>query len=349
MVAQGQLLGIVQNTADYEDITKLNDEINALQNFDDDDFIGYKPNKEWNLGDLQADYSIFMQSLEAYTYTIKGNYSSVNISQLDDQISNLRKAKQLTEQSIRKANEKLSSLNADFKNAQKLYSSGTISQSELKEVRSRILNQETEIDAMKQQLNGKDLDINGVKSRITEIKQNTSTGNSDRIVKLKESINNLKANLEKWKQAYLFTAPIAGQISFFAKIFSENQFVKAGQEVMAVVPISGLRNEQKVIGKVVMPMSGTGKVKEGQHVVITLDSYAYQEYGSLSGKISSKSLLPVENNLLLQVELPDSLVTSYGKKIKFEQLLQGQAEIITENRRFLERVFEKFISIFKKY
>jgi multidrug resistance efflux pump len=349
-VNQGQLLGLIQNTANYEDIQKLSEEIDVIQNYGENDFVTYQPNKDWNLGDLQADYSIFMQSLEALTYSIRGNYSNVNISQLSDQITNLRNAKGLIEQSMRKANEKLATLNSDYKSAQKLYSTGTISQMDLKDVRNRILNQETEIDGMKQQLNNKDLEINTVKSRITEIRQNTSSGNSDRIVKLKESINNLKANLEKWKQAYLFTAPITGQVSFFSKIFSENQFIKAGEEILAVVPNGGQqKNDHKIIGKILMPMSGTGKVKEGQRVVITLDSYPFQEFGSISGKITSKSLIPKENNLILQVELPDTLVTSYGKTIKFEQLLQGQADIITENRRFLERVFDNFLKIFKKY
>ena len=347
-VTQGQLLGVIQNSSKYEDVLALSDEITKVQQFDDTDFYGYKPITTYQLGDLQGEYATFIQTFEGYTYTINGNYSSVNISQLSEQINNLKKAKGLINLTLNKANEKIRNIGIEFKNAQKLYSGGAISQLELKELRNKQLAAEAETDRLGQELNSKDLEINNVKSKIIEIKQNTAQGNSDRYVKLRESVNNLRASLDKWKQIYLFNAPITGQVSFYSKIFSENQFVKAGDEILAVVP-SDSTKVQHIIGKVVMPMTGTGKVKEGQKVIISLDSYPYQEYGTLSGVVVNKSLIPKENNLMLQIQMPDTLITSYHKKIKFEQLLQGQAEIVTENRRFLERVFDKFLSMFKKY
>lgn len=47
----------------------------------------------------------------------------------------------------------------------------------------------------------------------------------------------------------------------------------------------------------------------------------------------------------MYVSIPPELITSYGKKIKFKQEMLGQAEIITEDLRLVERIFYQFRSI----
>ena len=113
---------------------------------------------------------------------------------------------------------------------------------------------------------------------------------------------------------------------------------------MTVVP---LQND-KIIGRVSLPITGSGKVKEKQKVILKLDNYPYHEFGTISGLIISKSLVPKDNQYSILVALPvnknNTLRTSYGREIQFEQQLQGKAEIVTDDKGFLQRISEQIFA-----
>jgi hypothetical protein len=55
-------------------------------------------------------------------------------------------------------------------------------------------------------------------------------------------------------------------------------------------------------------------------------------------------LVPKDDLYAIRITMPDSLVTSYRKPIVFQQQLQGSAQIITENKRFLQRIWEQIFA-----
>ena len=95
-----------------------------------------------------------------------------------------------------------------------------------------------------------------------------------------------------------------------------------------------------------------GKVRVGQRVNVKLNDFPYNEYGMLRVKIKNISLVPVvENNqssYVLEVEFPDPLTTTYKKTISFRQQMSGQAEIITDDTRLLEKLLNPIRAIFDK-
>lgn len=69
----------------------------------------------------------------------------------------------------------------------------------------------------------------------------------------------------------------------------------------------------------------------------------------LSRKIKSISLTPdIEGNLLIDVDLPNGIETSYDKKINFQQEMSGTADIVTEDLRLIERLLYPFRAIFSR-
>jgi len=146
-----------------------------------------------------------------------------------------------------------------------------------------------------------------------------------------------------WEEQYILKAPIDGTISFF-KYWSDNQYVSAGDEVMAVVS-----DCREIVGKIYMPQASAGKVKLGQTVKIRFESYPYTEYGLVEGRVSALSPLAHESKYTVDVALPKGLVTSYGKSLEFKQGMQGTADIITEDLRLLQRVFYQFKYLFVNY
>jgi len=67
----------------------------------------------------------------------------------------------------------------------------------------------------------------------------------------------------------------------------------------------------------------------------------------VQAKVKTISLVPEQGQFIVELDMPDELRTTYDKVIPFRQEMAGIANIITEDRRILERIFDKILSILK--
>jgi HlyD family secretion protein len=102
------------------------------------------------------------------------------------------------------------------------------------------------------------------------------------------------------------------------------------------------------LGKVQLNRIGSGKVKPGQKVNIKFDNYPYMEYGMVEGKVNRISKVPTNDYYALEVDLPNGLTSTYGKTFEFNNEIQGSAEIITDDLRLIQRIFNPIKSLFKE-
>ena len=162
-----------------------------------------------------------------------------------------------------------------------------------------------------------------------------------------ETVNNMLSNIEAWKLKYLVVAPIQGKVSM-SLVIEENQFIGAGKEFATVVP-----EKKEVVGKLRIPIAKSGLVKEGQNVNIKLDGFPYQRFGVVKGKLQEIDWIPREEYYEAEIFLPKGLESTYKnsrmkekeEKIVFRQQMTGIGEIITEDKRLLERVLYQVLSI----
>ena len=100
-----------------------------------------------------------------------------------------------------------------------------------------------------------------------------------------------------------------------------------------------------------MPIQGSGKVKVGQQVHIRLNNFPDQEFGYLKGKVSNISPMPIvqeqQNGYVVEIVLPEGMNTNYGKTLPVTREMSGQAEIITEDLRLIERLLQPLKKILK--
>jgi HlyD family secretion protein len=189
--------------------------------------------------------------------------------------------------------------------------------------------------------------MNQLKQQIQEQQVLKAETENKLLAALKEKYDNLVNQLKAWEQAFVLKTPIAGQVTF-TNFWSVNQFVSTGNVVFNVVP----ENEQEIIGKATVPIAGAGKVEVGQRVNIKLDNYPYMEYGLLEGNITNISMVPVTTEkggyYTAEIKLINKLVTNYKKELPFNQEMQGTAEIITKDRRLIERLVEPLVSVFRE-
>ncbi len=156
----------------------------------------------------------------------------------------------------------------------------------------------------------------------------------------------LSSKLKEWEQAFVLKAPVSGQI-VFGEHRTVNQYVRSGDIVFTVVP----DETGKISGRILAPAIGLGKIEPGQQVNIKVDNYPFMEYGILSGSVLSISKIPVVSEqgtfYPVNVDLPDKLVTNYNRELSYSLQMQGNAEIIIQNRRVIELLIEPLSSMFK--
>ena len=343
-IAENEILAILDNPAVLEDIESLELFLNKVDNITSvKKYARLKPLKGLNLGNIQPSYAALSQKINDYRYFLKQRGLFKKIHSLEAQIDhtialthNLKKQKNKLEQELNIAEK-------DVIRNRKLNDTGTIPDSDLEKIETQYLQHQRQLDVMESQIVRNDITIEQLTSQITDLSQNRKDGVSDRELTIKQDIQSIKSEIEVWRQTYLIIAPIAGKVSF-SKIWSEKQFVTGNEEVLTIVPPEGVG---KIVGKAQLPIANSGKVKQGQIVNISFDGFPYQEYGVLKYTVGEIALIPKEDSYLLEIELPDSMVTTYGKSIPFRQEMQGTANIITEDRRILGRVFDRVYNLVK--
>ncbi len=162
-------------------------------------------------------------------------------------------------------------------------------------------------------------------------------------LEMKLSFNNLREAIGRWESKFVLKSPAAGTISF-TRFWNDNRNVTAGEKVFIVRP----EEMGEWLGHLLLPERNSAKVKVEQKVRVKLDGFPFMEFGFIWGKIRSRSLLPVENNYMLEICFPWGLKTTMGKALDLHHGMSGQAEIITANRRLLERVLSPLNLLLKR-
>ena len=157
-----------------------------------------------------------------------------------------------------------------------------------------------------------------------------------------QAMHTLKSDIEAWKQRYIAIAPTTGKVVFLTSL-QENQLVKTGQELLYILP-----NGEGFHGEMNIGQFNFGKIKQGQEIIVKLQSYPYEEYGTLRGQIQSISEIPKDSIYFVKVNFPKGLTTSANKTIPFRNGMTASCEIITEDKRLIERFLKEFMRIFER-
>ena len=343
-VRAGDLLVVLQSSARYEDVLKLEKKMEELDMMTPSVISSFQGDLGLNIGELQLNYSAFAQILKELQFKKEENFISQTVNQLDSQVKNYEKLIRTERDKQVTAEKNFQLAKMRFSQKQKLYTQNVISLNELEDAKKEEYRYEQDVKNIKssiEQLNG---NILNVRKGILDAQQVTKESNSTKYVGLIEAMNQLRSAILKWKQTYLMTAPSDGRVSFFNNYWAENQNIREGATVMAIVPPNG----SGIVGMVELPLGISGKVHEGQRSVMKFDSYPYDKYGFVQGQVQSKALLPRDNRTIsVRIALPNRLKTNRGYDLKFDQQMLGSVEIVTEERRFIERMFDKLISLFQ--
>lgn len=339
-VQRGDVLVILQSAARYEDVMKLDKAVNAMLRADIDSFPDLQPRTDLELGELQGDYNLFLQYLSKVSdkQQSNANASAANkISTANRQIAQLESSIKADQQARDRIGRQVQQVRESVAVFEKQFEEGLTPRLRLEQERTKLYDIERQYDDIEENINRRKNEIFNLRNSIGSVRFSTPTGEPGTEQRLLESLNILRANLDKWKKTYLLTALTDGKVSLNTSFYSDQQRVREDDQVLAVVP----PEDGKIVGRLALPIAGSGKVRPKQRVVIRLDGYPHYEFGALEGIIETKSLASNNNQYAILVALPKGLKTQYGRTINFEQQLQGEADIITEERRFLQRIVDQ--------
>lgn len=341
-VAKETPLAVIENTANYNDVFLLK---SCVDHFiiDKNEFPFDKTNA-LQLGDIESYFAVFQKEYIAdelntklQPYQVEGNAQSYEANQLRERLSLLESQKSINQSELELQKN-------DLERHETLYKKGIIATQEVEKQRLIYLQSQknyknllSSISQLKSSIN--DLNRNSKTTIINENKENT---NLERNVI--QAFYQLKKAIKDWELNYVLRSSIDGKVTFL-QLWSVNQTVTSGDNVFAIIP----SNETNYIGKLKAIAQNSGKIKVGQEVNIRLANYPDREFGIIKGKVKSISLTPdKDGNLLIDVSLPNGLKTSYKKNITFQQEMSGNADIITEDLRLLERLLYQFKDVFRR-
>jgi multidrug resistance efflux pump len=339
-VEQGQILAVIENPARWQDALRL--EIWCQKYTGQQDSL---PSR-LELGDLQDAWSAFSQHWKDYLYFSSNGHTADRIALLQDQIAQLEKinANLMRQKTI--LQEEFALMTKERSRQRQLQSQQVISDVEAEKTEANWLQQKRQIESANATMLQNQMQIKQLDNQIVELRLKQYDDENAKALTLMEDMQRLRSAVETWKQNYLIIAPIAGSVSL-AKVWSAQQSVASGEEILAVVPRESGEASGVFVGKASVTGVDIGKVKPGSRVVIRLDAYPAQQYGTLEGMVANIAALPQAEGYAMDIVLSDSLITSYGQTIPFRQEMSGQARIITEERRVIERIFDRIRDLLK--
>lgn len=345
VVKASTVLMVLENPANYKHVLSVSALLDTFQ-------INLKLKKtipemvffdSLQLGDISTPFLQFLKSYNSYKLFTETNPQQKEISIINNELEtySILFTKYQVQENLSKQEFDLAE--KDFNRFNSLFQSGSISSKEFEDKNRDFINAKKNYESIKiNNLNNK-ITINNLEKNKLQLQLFAVQESEKYIQELNESIQRLKLQIETWQQTYLVIAPFDGVVSLF-NYWNVNQAITQGDEIVSIVP----SQKQEVIGKLILPLQNSGKLKTGQSVNIKLNNYPYQEYGMLKGVVRNISVIPQKQNYSVEVALPEQLTTTYKKKLEYKEEMQGSAEIVTEELTLFNRIFYQFRKLVKK-
>lgn len=332
-VTKGDYLAVIDNSANVEDILLLK---KYLTNLDTSDNLTTISPSQLQLGSFQSLYTNFFLSLSEYIQFVDLNYHLKKIEYVKDRIrqnekqyTNILRQKGLIDEQYKIAE-------TQHERDKVLTSKGVFSKEELENSYNQFLQSKLALENINTSLENLRIQI----EQLNESLYDTQYQYIDKKNTLENQLTSQKSQLmneiESWELTYALMSPITGKITF-TEYWSENQNINSGDVVFNIVP----SEEGSLMGKALLPLQRSGKVKVGQKVNIRFSSFPDNEFGIVKGTVKNISLVPSKGKEMSQyvigVSLPNGLETTYKKTIPFLPEMEGQADIITDDLSVLER------------
>ncbi|TRX26597.1 HlyD family efflux transporter periplasmic adaptor subunit [Flavobacterium franklandianum] len=344
-IKAGEYIAYIKNSADLKDVQLLDSLLNQVNIHT----ISYQKHRDFfpenlSLGDLNNKYYSYLNALYQFLdYSVQQPFTAQK--DINTKLLQMQKVMLQELQNDYKSQKiKYKTSQSLFGKDSILFSKNVIAKADIERSIISKTNSELDFKSIDKQITNTNYQINDAQNKLQILAIQKIEKERELAINLYNSYYDLADNIRKWEHNYVFVSPINGKADFL-NFLKNNDFVQSGQELFKIIP-----NQNEMIGQVYLPENGSGKIKIGQSVIIKLDNYPYNEYGSIRGKVTAISIATNQQTLsdsqnkinayLVNVSLPNGLKTNYGTELTFHTEAKGFAEIITEDKRLINRFFD---------
>jgi HlyD family secretion protein len=342
-VKAGDLLARIKNPLTKEAADFLEKIVLEVQLGFQNDFkspIGFA-NNQTVFGGVQSEYNELINAVNEYRFSLNTDQYEKRKQNLEKQISNYRRLDEINQRQFKYAEESYVRAEDKYNANKDLYAKNVISKADFFDQEAAFTQAKNELENLRKNNLQNTITLTDYERQLNELEIDFLTKKMNISQTIETRLNNIRNEINNWQAVYLITAPMDGRVNYLMRI-SENQFVEAGKQLFAIIP-DGV---DQYVGYIEVDKLGYGKVEVGQQVKIRLDNFPSVEYGQLKGAVQSISAIPNEDKYLIKVGLTNGLMSTYNKKLIYSPEMTGQADIVTEDLRIVERIFNQFRKLF---
>lgn len=342
-VKAGGVLARIKNPLTKEAADFLENIVLEVQLGFQNDFkspIGFA-NNQTVFGGVQSEYNELVNAVNEYRFSLNTDQYEKRKQNLEKQISNYRRLDEINQRQFKYAEESYVRAEDKYNANKDLYAKNVISKADFFDQEAAFTQAKNELENLRKNNLQNTITLTDYERQLNELEIDFLTKKMNISQTIETRLNNIRNEINNWQAVYLITAPMDGRVNYLMRI-SENQFVEAGKQLFAIIP-DGV---DQYVGYIEVDKLGYGKVEVGQQVKIRLDNFPSAEYGQLKGVVQSISAIPNEDKYLIKVGLTNGLMSTYNKKLIYSPEMTGQADIVTEDLRIVERIFNQFRKLF---
>jgi multidrug efflux pump subunit AcrA (membrane-fusion protein) len=339
LVQKDQILAFLESNANHNEVLKVADEIQIVTNLIENNSLERLPQIKLtnynNLGELQTSFQTFYKTYTEFQSFLQNGFYVNQKTFLQNDLNALVKLQTNLQEQIVIQKQELQLAEKEFVIQQKLYIEKIIPISDFQKEESKLLSRQIPLKQIESNIINNFSLQNNKQREMLELDKLISEQKQDFL----QSLYALQSSIIDWKRKFLLISPIQGKV-FLPNFIQEKQLLRANYEVFF---IGEENNNSNYYGEVQLSQRSLGKIQVGQKVLIKFNSYPFQEFGLVRGKVVFITETPIKDSLFLaKISLPEGLITNSKKTIPFKNNLSAIAEVITQDKSLLERFFEKF-------
>lgn len=342
-VNPGALLAIVQNPASTEDAYRLKDILLEHQAEPDRLSELLSGKLEFVLGEMQSAYVGLLTSLHECKNYRELDYYPKKIAAIRDQIDKYSVYYRNQQRQQQVVKEQYGIACKQYERDSSLFTRKVISPFEYETAKNTLLQNRYSLEGANAALENMKIQMGQLEASLLDLQLQQAEKESLLLHNYRTAMEELLNVIGSWELNYCLRSPIEGRVTF-TKYWNENQFVTSGEDIFSVVP----EEEERLIGRASLPVQRSGKVELTQRVIVRFANFPDQEFGIVNGTVSAISMVPAEDNYMVEIAFPNGLTTNYGKCLPVSHEMKATAEIVTDDLRLIERFFQPLKKILKE-
>ena len=338
-VKKGQLLISYNSEANYQDVLSLYEKLLQVKQTNQSSILSLSFGENYSIGELQKYLFQFLDKQNQYSLRVKGISEVTNKRDKQKQISSLENGIEYSTNLRDNLAVQIENTQIQLKNEEAMVKMDKLSQSELNKTRDKLTVLSSNLNATEAEIKDKQFKISNLKSDLVNLSVSSEKGREVALSEMNAAFVQFKSNVSQWISSHLIISPTDGTVQVTNKFLKSGQYVNKDEPLLIIIPPQS--NMMKGIMNV--PFNESGNIKRNQLVLVRLNSYPSSKYGIIQGKVSSSSSIALEEDGKLvspvTVYFENGLVTTTGYKVSTKKELSGMARIITQNKRFIQRLF----------